>query len=160
MELDFKEGAETVGLPVIQMKHLHHDPRGLRFQLAKGVSFLLTHSFRPIAYMRPLTEEDLEEDSKLPEEERACVMTLEMVRTDRNRFLFELQDGRNVHLFFKIKGDPKKILALVTPEIPAELKETYATFREMQLEDTRKAKEKKLMAEAAEAKVERKAKKK
>jgi len=110
--------------------------------------------------MRPLTEEDLEEDSKLPEEERACVMTLEMVRTDRNRFLFELQDGRNVHLFFKIKGDPKKILALVTPEIPAELKETYATFREMQLEDTRKAKEKKLMAEAAEAKVERKAKKK
>jgi hypothetical protein len=83
-----------------------------------------------------------------------------MVRTDRNRFLFELQDGRDVHLFFKIKGDPKKILALVTPEIPAKPKEAYATFREMQLEDIRKAKEKKLAAEVTKAKVERKAKKK
>lgn len=150
MELDFTEGMDTVGVPVIQMKHLHHDPRGLRYKLAKGSSFLLTHSFKLIAYMRPLTKEDLEEEMKKPEAERALMMTLEMVRTERDKFLYELQDGKDIHLFFKVKGNPEKTLALVTPQIPAKLKEAYAVFREMQLEDNREAKEKKLAAEAAE----------
>ena len=140
MELDFTEGNDEVGFPVIQMKHLAQDPKHFRWMLSKGWTFLLTSSFKPLALVRPLTEEDLEADEKKPEEERAEVMTLEMVRTGRDHFFFTMQEGNDVHLFFKNMENRDKKLALVTPQIPQEILDAYGVFREMQLKKTREEK--------------------
>ncbi len=126
-EKEYSDAMEDIGVAVIQMSDLMRDFMDVRYRISRGESFLLTHSSKAIAYIRPLTEEDLIADEKKGEDDQMEIWGIEDIRTNRDEFIFNMKDGRSI-----ILGYRSKTLALITSEVPHEYLEKYnaawATF--------------------------------
>jgi antitoxin (DNA-binding transcriptional repressor) of toxin-antitoxin stability system len=112
----------------ISMGDLHSSPKDIRVWLKGGEHMLLSHSGNPLAYMRPVTEEDLDTPRKM--------MSFEYLRNNRDEFLYFMKTGEDVVLCFHHRQ-----VALITPEIPGEFLESFNEKKQAILEERRKKRE-------------------
>jgi len=101
------------GFWIISMSDLHDYPKEIRFRMSKGSHFLLTHYGKPLAYVRPIEEEDMEEPKQ--------VMTFNCIRQNPDEFIFMMFDGESI-----VVGFQKRALALASPEIPEDIMEAFS----------------------------------
>jgi hypothetical protein len=112
-ETKYREAMEEVGVPVVRMRNFTHDFMDVRYRLAKGENLLLVSNSIPLAFIRPLSKEDLSNKDTV-------IMSVEKIRNNRDEFLFTLHDGNAVVLGFR-----GRIIGLITPEIPQQFLEAF-----------------------------------
>jgi len=109
----------------ISMGDLHSKPKDIRVWLMGGEEMLLSHSGKPLAYMRSVKEEDLNTAKKM--------MSFEYLRSNRDEFLYLMMTGEDVVLCFH-----NRQVALITPEIPKKYLKQYEKGRQEILQERRK----------------------
>lgn len=112
----------------ISMGDLHSSPKDIRVWLKGGEHMLLSHSGNPLAYVRPIAEEDLETPKKM--------MSFEYLRNNRDEFLYYMKTGEDVVLCFH-----KRQVALITPDIPEEFLQVFEERKRAILAERRKKRE-------------------
>jgi len=116
------------GIRFVSMGDLHSNPKDIRVWLRGGEHMLLSHNGKPLAYVRPLREEDLEIPKKM--------MNFEYLRNNRDEFLYLMKTGEDVVLCFH-----NRQLGLITPEIPQEFLEVFEEKRREILQERRERRE-------------------
>lgn len=115
----------------ISMGDLHSNPKDIRVWLKGGEHMLLSHSGKPLAYVRPVEEEDLDTPKKM--------MSFEYLRSNRDEFLYLMKTEQDMVLCFH-----NRQIALITPEIPEEFLESFNEKKQAILGERRKRREKAL----------------
>lgn len=109
----------------ISMGDLHSKPKEIRVWLMGGEDMLLTHSGKPLAYIRSVKDEDLDSPKKM--------MSFEQLRSNRDEFLYMMMTGDDLVLNFH-----RRSVALITPQIPKEYLKLYEEHRQNVMEERRK----------------------
>jgi antitoxin (DNA-binding transcriptional repressor) of toxin-antitoxin stability system len=108
----------------VSMGDLHSRPKEIRVWLMGGEDMLLTHSGKPLAYIRSVKEDDLDPPKKM--------MSFEHLRSNRDEFLYLMMTGEAVILSFH-----NRQVALITPEIPNRYLKQYEKNRQEILQERR-----------------------